>query len=237
MSKSFLLLCLLASALRSVSQPSNQPNLNVDKHLSLKQQINIAREARDYEAMAGLLGEWVMQHPSDTANWFQYAAALKNERRYEEAEQAFKTVVQLDPGYTQAYVYLFLLMHQLDRQEEANSYLASAERTGTLDKHQYMGMGFTLYSLNKHKEGVPFFEKVVEEDPSSGNLYNLACGYARSGDPEKAVSALERAIQAGFNSREQMESDPDLNALRSNERFVSLINKLPAKATPQEKNE
>ena len=45
--------------------------------------------------------------------------------------------------------------------------------------------------------------------------YNLACSLARAGCPDEAIDALSRAILLGYDDIAHMESDPDLESLRT----------------------
>jgi adenylate cyclase len=59
------------------------------------------------------------------------------------------------------------------------------------------------------------------------NYYNLACALALSGQKEKALDNLEKAIDAGFTDRQQYETDGDLDSLRETEKFKQLLKRLP----------
>jgi hypothetical protein len=52
--------------------------------------------------------------------------------------------------------------------------------------------------------------------------YNLACSHALAGEPGEAMRALERALELGFRDANLLATDTDLDALRSDERFVAL---------------
>jgi ketosteroid isomerase-like protein len=58
------------------------------------------------------------------------------------------------------------------------------------------------------------------------DFYNLACAFALSGEKEKALDSLERAINAGFTEKRQYETDNDLEGLRETERFKVLLKRL-----------
>jgi ketosteroid isomerase-like protein len=58
------------------------------------------------------------------------------------------------------------------------------------------------------------------------DFYNLACAFALSGEKEKALDNLEKAINAGFTDRQQYETDSDLDGLRETERFKELLKRL-----------
>jgi dienelactone hydrolase len=56
--------------------------------------------------------------------------------------------------------------------------------------------------------------------------YDLGCAYARSDRPQDALRALERAIDAGFDDKERIRTDPDLELVRQDTMFVRLLRRL-----------
>ena len=56
---------------------------------------------------------------------------------------------------------------------------------------------------------------------SSG--YNVACGYALSGDKEKALDWLEICTTGGWSNWEHMRQDTDLDILRKEKRYLKLL--------------
>lgn len=59
------------------------------------------------------------------------------------------------------------------------------------------------------------------------DLYNIACGYALAGSKDKALEFLGRALDAGFQDRQLMTTDTDLESLRGDPRFEALVKRLP----------
>lgn len=55
--------------------------------------------------------------------------------------------------------------------------------------------------------------------------YNLACALALSGKTNKALDALETAVKVGFNDVPLLDTDPDLNSVRSDKKFNSIRKK------------
>jgi tetratricopeptide (TPR) repeat protein len=53
--------------------------------------------------------------------------------------------------------------------------------------------------------------------------YNLACSLARAGRADEAIDALSRAILLGYDDLDHMESDPDLESLRTHPDFLALF--------------
>lgn len=84
-----------------------------------------------------------------------------------------------------------------------------------------------LYTVPEHlKEKIYSLAKSLEFEPYSIGFYNLGCFYAVSNNKDKAFEALENAVQYGFNSKRQYESDTDLLSLKSDTRWQSLFEKL-----------
>ncbi|MGH9510373.1 MAG: TPR end-of-group domain-containing protein, partial [Terriglobales bacterium] len=64
------------------------------------------------------------------------------------------------------------------------------------------------------------------EPEDSGVLYNVGCNYALLGESEEAMRCLEKAVGLGFGHKEWLANDTDLDSLRSNPRFQTLLEKL-----------
>ena len=59
------------------------------------------------------------------------------------------------------------------------------------------------------------------KDPSG--QYNLACALARQGKTDQALAALEKAVTLGFGDSQHIRDDSDLEPLRKNPRFESIL--------------
>src|SRR5262245_19854446 len=66
----------------------------------------------------------------------------------------------------------------------------------------------------------------------ASTTYNLACAYARTNDKERAFAALDSLVAAGFRSAQTLQSDPDLESLRSDPRFAEVLRRAQRNATP-----
>jgi tetratricopeptide (TPR) repeat protein len=88
-------------------------------------------------------------------------------------------------------------------------------------------LGTALHMMGQHAEAAQALERAVrmgEQRPPV--LYNLACARARAGQLAGAMAALEGAVREGFDDVEGMARDPDLTALRGQERFERLVGAL-----------
>lgn len=84
--------------------------------------------------------------------------------------------------------------------------------------------GRSHLALGQHDEAAAAFTRAAEAPAlTPGASYNAACALALSGQPETALDRLEAAVEAGFSNLGWIAADPDLESLRSNPRFQSLV--------------
>ena len=57
-------------------------------------------------------------------------------------------------------------------------------------------------------------------------LYNITCAYSVTNDKQKALKYLEKAIAAGWNNLDHMESDPDMDNIRDEPEYSALLKRL-----------
>ena len=73
-------------------------------------------------------------------------------------------------------------------------------------------------------KGLRLDEKLAGLKPSDPLiLYNLSCSYALLNREEKALEALKKALDLGYEDLDWIEEDPDLAGLRKEEGYKKLI--------------
>ncbi len=110
-----------------------------------------------------------------------------------------------------------------------------------------VSLALALARTGKHVEGAAQAKVLATLAPNNANnWYNMACCYAlcvaavddksaaEQPDPQKqyadaGLNALKQAIALGFNDRELLESDPDLDALRMQPGFADAVKELEKK--------
>lgn len=60
--------------------------------------------------------------------------------------------------------------------------------------------------------------------------YNLACAYAMNKDKNRAIEALKKSVEKGFNDRAALESDKELDSLRKDEDYKRIVEDLKKKS-------
>jgi Flp pilus assembly protein TadD len=85
-----------------------------------------------------------------------------------------------------------------------------------------LGAG-ALANLGEKKRAIEWAERSLAIDPDDPMLlYNVACTYCVVGEPERALTILERAVDKGFGHKEWIDHDSDLDGLRDSPRFKAI---------------
>jgi Flp pilus assembly protein TadD len=88
-------------------------------------------------------------------------------------------------------------------------------------------LGHALTRLGRYQEGLAVDHRLVRRAPDNPTVhYNLACSLCLCGQGDRALEALERAVELGFDDPEHLLADEDLSALRRDGRFLGLVERL-----------
>jgi tetratricopeptide (TPR) repeat protein len=98
-----------------------------------------------------------------------------------------------------------------------------ASRRNERSGRAWYSQGMDLHHEGRYARAIEAFRHAIElgyrEDDAS---YNIACGYALSGDKDRAFEWLGKARDAGFELDHYLDRDDDLDALREDPRFAAL---------------
>ena len=104
--------------------------------------------------------------------------------------------------------------------EEAVTHYRMALHHNKNFEEAYVNLSTAYLSGKKFNESQKILSTLEEINPSNPSLhYNLACYHALTGQDGPALNALQRAVEFGFKNLESVETDPDLENLRSNPKF------------------
>ncbi|MCX5753050.1 MAG: SagB/ThcOx family dehydrogenase [Candidatus Krumholzibacteria bacterium] len=88
----------------------------------------------------------------------------------------------------------------------------------------------------KWEEALALYEQAFKTGEFNyGDFYNAACASARLGKSDAAYSYLLKAIDAGFLEKDQLNQDPDLESLRSGDRWQTVTDALKQRLEAIEK--
>jgi serine/threonine protein kinase/tetratricopeptide (TPR) repeat protein len=84
-----------------------------------------------------------------------------------------------------------------------------------------------LLDLGEKELSKEWADRAIEVDPDEiSTLYNIACLFSISGDPERALDLLERAVDLGWSRAEWLKEDPDFTSVHGNPRYEALLKRL-----------
>ncbi len=211
------------SHLEAVPQPPWQK--------SVAREILAASFAQDHQRVVNLLADWIKENPKDFQAYLMKARSLQQLRRFEEAGASYEKAQSLGADANGVLLSLGQLRVAEGRFEEATQFFTRAINAGLRGSFVYGQLARAQLEVGRNEEAVQNYEKALAAGIPQGAralaYYNLACGYARLGQKEKALEALSNAVNEGFTDRNQYETDPDLASVRSEPRFRDILARLP----------
>jgi len=85
-----------------------------------------------------------------------------------------------------------------------------------------------LYTrVGRYEDGLNVDRTLSRLDPENMTVwYNLGCSLALVNKRDAALKALQRSVELGYRDREWMSADSDLQSLRGEKEFKSLLKRL-----------
>ncbi len=212
------------SQLEPVPQPKAAP--------SPVRAILAAMFGNDDAALVRLLGEWITAHPDQREAYAMRGLALARQRRGREAKPDLEKALALgsdDPG---VHGTLGMLLAGEGKDAQAVEHMRRAVAANWFGSELYGYLGHSELVLGQNEAAVASYEAAlrigIPPGPNTLGLahYNLACGYARLGRSSEALASIERAVEQGFGTRRDYESDQDFVPLRAEERFLVALERL-----------
>ena len=99
-------------------------------------------------------------------------------------------------------------------------------------------LAVTQLGVGDYDQAIVTFKSLLKLKPLKGNpelLYTLARAYAGKGNTDKAIHYLQRAVTKGYNKSDWAQVDPYLERVRSNYRFLRVVELMERNAQEWEK--
>jgi len=95
------------------------------------------------------------------------------------------------------------------------------------DGEYWFSRGYALHQADHYIEAIEAFTRSIALGHRQATaMYNVACGYALLNDKENALFWLERSLAVGFDRADLLQTDSDLDPVRSEPRFKEIIQKV-----------
>lgn len=188
--------------------------------------------ANDAARAAERLGAYTSAHPRDAEAQRHLARVLVQLERYAAADSAYQRAYLLDSTHPGLLSGLGQMRIGQQRWAEGADLLQRAIAGGVEHSFILGQLAWAQLHLGRNAEAARSYERAFELGIPPGRStrgvawYNLACAYARLGEVDRAIAALEEAFNEGMNERRTYEQDSDLASLRSNPRFRALMGRM-----------
>jgi tetratricopeptide (TPR) repeat protein len=137
---------------------------------------------------------------SDPAAIFRAGQLALETKEYKRAEEAFRTVINLDPRSFAAYANLGVVYMREKRWNLALTMLHKAEKLNPGVAGIRRNIGLAEYRQGKFEEAIPAFLSAMEDDPTSVQArYLLGLCYFFRQDYGNAVSTLQPLAEVEWN--------------------------------------
>ena len=219
---------------------------------------NVER-ARGHEAAGKLYDAFISQDAiahdfkglKDVAEFEKHAAELKERK---EVKQAIKQETEMEKEQARRANELFALKNSLQDTESSVTALADLKRNITNLKKKLEDKEISPERIVARRvlnqllvsliEGAQELTNRKQYDQAAKNLsiailivpdnprahYNLACAYALNKDKNRAIEALKKSVEKGFNDRAALESDKELDSLREDADYKRIVEDLKKKS-------
>ena len=200
----------------------NSPN-DLEIYSNLAQVYTESRRFGDAEK-AVRSAEKLAQNPSDKETLgFLLGGMYERQKKYEQAEQAFKGVLAMDPQNAPTLNYFgYMLADRGVRLEEAANMLKRALTRDPMNAAYLDSMGWILYKQNKLPEAEGYIRKAIDHDPHDPTmLSHLGDVLEKSGHADQAAAEWQkslaewhRALPAEFEEDKVAELEQKISAVK-----------------------
>lgn len=166
--------------------------------------------------------------------YYYFGLALTSQGKFAEATEMYSKAMAINPADYQSPVFLAQAYASMGRRHDEMR--ARISSIGVIERHLqiYPQDARALYSyaaqlciVGRQEEGMRIVERALgQDDTEPVVLYNSACLYAMQGDNERAIELLTAAVERGWGDRPWLETDSDLDSLRDDPRFTTLLDRI-----------
>lgn len=133
--------------------------------------------------------------PEEPKYLYRLAHTLYQQKKFEEAAEAFLRITVLEPERPLAYSVLGLLRRRQRRLDEAIEYFSQALRLDPGLYEERVNLGATLQQAGRHQEAIVIYKEILDTVPDQAEAWsNLGAAYDNLARWEEALMAYRRAV-------------------------------------------
>jgi adenylate cyclase len=190
--------------------------------------------SEEYEAAQQEFQEAIRLNPRLWEAHYYSGLACSSRGDFGAAIGHYQNAMAVNPADYQAPLFKAQAFASLGRKHDEMKVRVAA--LGVLERHLAMNPHDTralyvcaqnLCCVGEFDKGRELAERALGQDSDEPVvLYNVACFYAHAGDKERSLDLLEEAVEKGWGDKAWLETDSDLDSLRSLPRFQALLKRI-----------
>jgi len=131
-------------------------------------EAQLLRDAREYQEAFNFLGEAVVKLPDAPDLLYDHAMAAEKVNRIDVLETNLRQLIKIQPGNAHAYNALgYTLADRSERLPEARALIETALKLAPEDPFIMDSMGWVLYRLGQHQEGLAYLQRAFALRPDA----------------------------------------------------------------------
>lgn len=210
---------------------------NLKNKLASEKEVSIGKEGltllealyhTNFNLTTALLKKWLDNHPQDMDAFVEFISILRRNKQSSVAWSEINAKGINLPSNIDMKLEVAMLMYEMNKSEEAEKYILSELYLLAQPRFRYIQLANQLYQVKKYPESAAIFEAALKIQAVGVDYYNMACCWSLVGNKDKAFDALNKAADIGYASRNNYEMDEDLASLKTDNRWVKLMQKLDA---------
>ena len=139
-----------------------------DARTKLNAEVQILRDAKEYQATFDLLGAAITREPSDVELLYEYAMAAEKINRLQDMERALRQVIALKPDYHHAYNALgYSLADRGLRLDEARQLVQKALEFAPDDPYIVDSLAWVEFRSGNRQEALRLLQKAFKAKPDA----------------------------------------------------------------------
>ena len=165
-------------------QPIQKPSPALPKQEALPKPKNSGLETGKNQATA-----------SDVLIHFNSGVDLYHQRDYSKAIQAYQKVIELDPGYAEAYNNLGIIYQEAGDLDRALASYQKAIEINPKSEKALNNLGVLLYLKGRYEESIQAFQKALTLNANNIESHiNLGILFKKQGQVDQAIESYHRAL-------------------------------------------
>ena len=184
-----------------------------------------------YEEALASINKAIEIDPVNSNYYLNKSTLLDYLKRYNDALISDEQAIKINSKHYFCYSNKGLTLSLIEDYPAAINSCDRAIQLGGNKPLLLVNKGIVFSRAGEYSQAMKLFDGVIREHPENEEgYYGKACCYARQGDTERAIAALQRAIQiAPRRCCREARWNPDFDSLRNDQQFISLVGESPSR--------